>query len=148
MASPRRFTIVVCFETPERDRFLMARHRQRGWELPGGRIEPGEAPLAAAQREFEEETRHGLVGGRVVLEQVRSNGTCWVVAGTWGSPVANAERPGEQIVEVRFVERLSDVSPLAFPDDPYAEIGAAISRPLERSLPASRRGNTGRAKDS
>ena len=44
-----------------RDRFLLAVHggfwgrRQRRWGLPGGQIERGEAPEAAAARELEEE---------------------------------------------------------------------------------------------
>jgi len=40
------------------DRLLMTRLRdpQRGWDIPGGRIEPGETPEQAARRETREET--------------------------------------------------------------------------------------------
>ena len=48
------------------DRILMVKHRQDGeewWCLPGGGIEPGEAPDAAAIRELTEEC---CVDGRLV----------------------------------------------------------------------------------
>lgn len=52
---------VIPFVEP--DRVLLVgqfRHLQRGlsWELPGGGAQPGEAPLAAAQRELREEGGH------------------------------------------------------------------------------------------
>ena len=47
------FVYVVTFDG---DRFVMVRHRDRAWEMPGGRIEPGEGPREAALREFREET--------------------------------------------------------------------------------------------
>ncbi|MBO9608741.1 MAG: NUDIX domain-containing protein [Paenibacillaceae bacterium] len=36
-------------------RLLLVKHRERGWELPGGKIEPGELAEAAAKREAQEE---------------------------------------------------------------------------------------------
>ncbi|GIJ76575.1 ADP-ribose pyrophosphatase YjhB, NUDIX family [Micromonospora phaseoli] len=50
------FTVVV-----DRDRILLLwRHRfitnTWGWEIPGGAVEPGEEPVAAARRETAEET--------------------------------------------------------------------------------------------
>ncbi|MBE3596720.1 MAG: NUDIX domain-containing protein [Hydrogenibacillus sp.] len=37
-------------------KIVFTRHRERGIELPGGKVEPGETPLAAAVRETYEET--------------------------------------------------------------------------------------------
>jgi 8-oxo-dGTP pyrophosphatase MutT (NUDIX family) len=45
------------------DRVLMAFNRfRRAWELPGGRIDPGETPRRAAARELLEETGHAPDG--------------------------------------------------------------------------------------
>ncbi|MFY0545305.1 NUDIX domain-containing protein [Brevibacillus sp. H7] len=41
-------------------KLLFTRHRQRGIELPGGKVEPGETSLAAAVRETFEETGYSL----------------------------------------------------------------------------------------
>ena len=56
LAVPLRGTEVLLRPRDERGRLAGA------WEFPGGKIEPGEAPLEAAIREMREET--GLTGGR------------------------------------------------------------------------------------
>ncbi|WNO71016.1 NUDIX hydrolase [Streptomyces sp. AM8-1-1] len=38
------------------DHVLLVKHRWRGWVPPGGKVEPGETPRAAAARELAEET--------------------------------------------------------------------------------------------
>lgn len=121
------FTIIVCFEDEAHERFLMARHAERGWELPGGTIELHENPLFGALREFGEETGHRLADPEVVLQHATERGRCFVVRGHWG-PAVEGHRPGadEKIEEVRFVEHLSEVEPLAWPDDPYAKIEGAL----------------------
>lgn len=48
------FVVIVVFD---QGRIVLCRHRDRTtWETPGGHIEPGESPLAAARRELFEET--------------------------------------------------------------------------------------------
>ena len=50
----------VVVRDPEQGVLLLWRHRfitdRWGWEVPAGRIDPGEDPMAAAAREVEEET--------------------------------------------------------------------------------------------
>lgn len=45
--------IVIC---RYQDKWLLTSHKQRGWEFPGGKIEPGETAVQAAKREVFEET--------------------------------------------------------------------------------------------
>lgn len=131
-ASPGDIAIVVCFEDRSRTRFLMARHGDRGWELPGGRVEEGESAVEAAVREFGEETGHALVDAEHVVTQARDRGTFHVVAGFFGPPDAELTEGAvaEPVEEVRFVDRVTDVAPLAFPDDPYEAMSKALGRSL------------------
>ncbi len=50
--------VVVVRETEEGPRFLLLR-AYRNWDLPKGRLEPGETPLEGAIREVREETGLG-----------------------------------------------------------------------------------------
>ncbi|MBD8495671.1 NUDIX domain-containing protein [Pseudomonas syringae] len=48
----RRATVIYCRD----DEILFVRKRKAKWNLPGGRVERGETPKAAALREMAEET--------------------------------------------------------------------------------------------
>ncbi len=100
------------------DSFVMVLHSQRAWEMPGGGIEPGETPEAAAVREFLEETGMSLtIAGAIEVD----GGT--VFAGiAAGKPTCT--RPHE-ITEVRAFEELPD--DLSFPSVEYREM-VAIAR--------------------
>lgn len=58
-----KFTYVVAFNG---DKFVMVRHKDREWEMPGGRLLKGENFEQAAVREFFEETGMSLeIIGRI-----------------------------------------------------------------------------------
>ena len=47
----------VCIEAKYKDKWVLCFHRKRqSWECPGGHVEAGETPFAAARRELFEET--------------------------------------------------------------------------------------------
>lgn len=57
---------------------LLVRHRWRGWVPPGGRVEPGEMPRAAAERElFEESGVRPRLLARPAAASVRSYHPDW-----------------------------------------------------------------------
>lgn len=62
------------------------RNKDEGaWTIPKGEVRPGEEPLAAAHREFREETGHPAAGSLVELNPVKQKGGkvvhAWAVAG-------------------------------------------------------------------
>lgn len=109
---------------PERE-FLMVRHRDRGWELPGGKLEGLEGPVHCALREFREETGHLLQDPKFVMKVPKEEGMCFVFTGALGAKVSDAE-PDEAIEQMEWFERLPSRSDLAFPEDPYDEIGESL----------------------
>ena len=92
--SARSAGLLVCRRLREGPEFLLAhpggpfwRNRDDGaWSIPKGLIDPGEDELAAARREFREETGLDAPGGRYVrlADQKQRSGktvTCWLVEG-------------------------------------------------------------------
>lgn len=92
----------VCLD--HQDRVLLVNQychppRAEVWELPGGKIDPGEDPIAAAVREVREETGAVLEGttriGNFLLNNRRSARICHVVVGRVVNVVAPAPEPFE-----------------------------------------------------
>lgn len=54
MPVKEKFAYVIAFT--ESGSFIMVKHRERAWEMPGGRLQKGEDYAQAAVREFFEET--------------------------------------------------------------------------------------------
>lgn len=125
------YTIVLAFEDEAEDRFLVVRHRARGWELPGGRLRQGEDPVAGARREFLEETGRALLRARLLVTRGEGGNPGWIFTGVAG-PQTESRQPGEVIVESRWVARLREVAPLSFPSDPYDEMEQALGRRIQK----------------
>src|ERR1051326_5911959 len=105
--------------------FLMVDHKARGWELPGGKIEANEGPVHGALREFREETGHLLSSPRFVTKLRKANGTCYVFTGGLGAKVDDVDA-GDAVGGMRWFSRLPRGETLAFPDDPYDEMGKLL----------------------
>ena len=75
--SPRRVVAAII----ERDGKVLIGQRRRDdshplkWEFPGGKIEPGESPQEALQRELEEELASAIRGLHRAVEAQRQQGT-------------------------------------------------------------------------
>ncbi len=54
---PRQHAVAIAWVIDSAERcILLVHHRTQGWSCPGGHLEPGETPAAAAERELVEET--------------------------------------------------------------------------------------------
>lgn len=123
MALIEKFTYVIAFRD---DKFVMARHRDRAWEMPGGRLKRGENHEQAAVREFFEETGMSLeIIGKIRLS--KPGGKVFVGL----AREALAGKPVEwNIVEVKeFLELPDDLS---FPEVEYRVMLAHARRLLEK----------------
>lgn len=124
--TPVEYTVIVAVRGPDDDKeFLMVRHADRGWELPGGKLEDNEGPVHCALREFREETGHLVGRPRFVMKIAKENGICHAFTGEMGAKVAPVA-DGEVIEELQWFRTLPPAEELAFPDDPYEELGRAL----------------------
>ena len=60
------FVVAWTYSAEEDGCWIMVKNRSRGWELPGGRLNKGDAPEEAALRELFEET--GVLGTAKAIE--------------------------------------------------------------------------------
>lgn len=70
------FGIIPILRDAEGDRFLLIQHHSGHWGFPKGHADPGETAIAAACREFEEETgitAYEVLGNISFSEQYRFN---------------------------------------------------------------------------
>jgi 8-oxo-dGTP pyrophosphatase MutT (NUDIX family) len=122
----REYTVIVAVRgSGDRREFLMVDHKRRGWELPGGKIEAHEGPVHGALREFREETGHLLSSPHFVAKLHKPNGTCYVFTGGLGAKVGEVDK-GDAVGTMQWFRRLPRDQKLAFPDDPYEEMGRLL----------------------
>lgn len=131
----KEYSVLLVFESFLLDRFLVVEHKERGWELPGGHVEPGESPVEGARREWQEETGLPLARVQRVAEHTRPDGSVGHLFlgavtdrdGPGGEvKLAGAVDPRGRIVAQRWARRLAEVAPLSFPGDPYRELAQAV----------------------
>jgi len=105
----------VVVHHPDRGVLLLWRHRfitdRWGWEIPGGGVEAGEEPAAAARRELTEETGYVVDRLEPLLSYHPSNGTTdqlfHIFLGFESQRVAEPTDPGEsERIEWLPVDRL------------------------------------------
>jgi 8-oxo-dGTP diphosphatase len=120
-----QYTVIVAVRGSSEKEFLMVNHKARGWELPGGKIEANEGPVHGALREFREETGHLLASPHFVVKIPKPNGLCYVFTGGLGTKVDDVDA-GDAVGGMRWFKRLPRDEKLAFPDDPYAEMGKLL----------------------
>ena len=120
------YTVIVAVrQGREGKEFLMVRHDKRGWELPGGKFEANEGPVHCALREFREETGHLLGSPHFVMKLLKPNGKCYVFTGTLGAR-AETDDEKEVVKGMQWFRKLPRDDGLAFPDDPYEEMGQKL----------------------
>ncbi len=110
MVVKEKFSYVIAFSD---DKFVMVRHKERAWEMPGGRVQRGENYEQAAVREFFEETGMTVeIVGQV--PEKRSYGRVFV------GFVRSRLLPKAPDYKIAEVKEFSDLpSDLSFPEVEY-----------------------------
>ncbi len=109
MAIIRRPRTVYCVAMDESGFLMVYNEKRNGWEMPGGKIEPGETVREAAERECLEES-----GYEVTAVECRDLGYCDVCA------CRIIGRKGDGEMTPRMFSQLP--ADLAFDEDEYSEV--------------------------
>ncbi len=94
--------------SPDADRFLVSRrptgtHLAGWWEFPGGKIEPGEAPVAALRRELFEELTIEVEVGDVYAVGHHVYETREVLLLVYACELSGGEPSCREVAEFRWV---------------------------------------------
>jgi ADP-ribose pyrophosphatase YjhB (NUDIX family) len=95
--------------------------RRGFWDLPGGFLEEGEAPLDGLRRELREETGLEIAVGPFVAAVVDPYGDRFVLGLTWRArAVAGVAEANDDVAELRWfaADELPHADEFAFPSQP------------------------------
>ncbi|PLX98565.1 MAG: NUDIX hydrolase [Desulfuromonas sp.] len=67
MPHPKHILVVSCLVRNRENAILCVKHKNRGWEMPQGRVEEGEALIDALHREVHEETGMTIADPRLAV---------------------------------------------------------------------------------
>jgi 8-oxo-dGTP pyrophosphatase MutT (NUDIX family) len=134
-----RLAAGVLFRDADSRVLLVKPTYKRGWDLPGGYVEPGEAPKRAAVREVAEELGLRVTVGRLLVvdwapHPAEGDKLLFVFDGGTLDPalLTDAELQASEIGEVRFVAD-GELSAL-LPDRLVRRVRSALSVPADAYL--------------
>ena len=109
--APRLRVVAGIILAPDADRILLARrplgkHLGGLWEFPGGKLEPGEEPVAALARELAEELAIRVLDCAPFLHVEHDYGDRPLVLDAWLVRTFAGEPVGNEGQEIAWVERL------------------------------------------
>ena len=103
-ASPRHILVVGCLIRNGQGKVLLVRHHKRGWEIPQGRVEEGEAVGAALHREVLEETGVRIVPGPLAGVWSKVSPPAALALMFLGTHLSGAPTPSDETPEIGWYD--------------------------------------------
>jgi len=103
MSFSRHILVVSCLVRNQENHLLLVRHKVRGWELPQGRVEQGEALLEALQREVFEETGVSIGPARAAVVWSKISDPAALIFCFFADYVSGELVPSEETPDVAWV---------------------------------------------
>lgn len=103
LQQPRHLLVVGALVRDDRGRILLIRHHRRGWEIPQGRVEEGEALLDALVREVREETGIAITPGPLAAVYSKLTPPAALILAFLATAAGGVPTPSEESPEVAWV---------------------------------------------
>lgn len=111
--------------------FVRSAKPHREWELPGGRLEPGETPRAAVKREFKEETGYEAIDATPVLAMVWAFPDSTIIQLV--HTITHGEKVSDPTSEIEEVGWFTDLpADISFGDDGHTTYEFIVNSELVR----------------